>query len=245
MPNKPEYKFKIDKDLEISLYLPDDVFEPTGTSSILINAVRDYVKKPGKTLDLGSGSGVVGISLFKLGLVNSTLYSSDLCQNAVDCANKNAAFYNCPIIAKKGTLFEPWNDEQFDYIVDDISGVSVEIAKISPWFKNAPCNSGVDGTALIADVLKQASNNLNPGGLLFFPIISFSNVNKIIEIANENFSYVNRLSHKEWFLPEEMKEHIPILEKLQQEGNVDFKEKFGTLIWYTDVYVAYNDTDSA
>ena len=57
---------------------------------------------------------------------------------------------------------------QFDYIIDDVSGISEEIAKISPWFKNVPCTSGIDGTDLVVSVLKEAPKYLKKNGKIFF-----------------------------------------------------------------------------
>ncbi|HLB43597.1 MAG TPA: methyltransferase [Gammaproteobacteria bacterium] len=235
-----QYQFKMDKNRELELDMPEGVFTPTGTSKVLVKAVGEFVKLPGKLLDLGCGCGVVGISLQQLGLIKDSLYVSDLSKKAVDCAKANAKQYNCPIVAKCGPLFEPWKEEKFDYIVDDVSGVSEEVAKISPWFDNVPCNSGTDGTELIVRVIKEACRHLNPFGKLFFPIVSFSNVDKILKVAHQNFSQVKRLAHEEWPLPREMNQHIVLLKKMQEKGIIQITEKFGMILWFTDVYVAYN-----
>ena len=142
--------------------------------------------------------------------------------------------------AKYGSLFEPWKEEKFDYIVDDISGVAEEVAKISPWFENIPCNSGKDGTLLTIEVIKQASEFLNPDGALFFPVISFSNTEKISEFARRKFSNVDLICREEWPLPKEMEEHLPVLRRLQDEGHIHFKDIFGMILCFTEIYVAYN-----
>lgn len=240
MIEKLKYQFKYEKIKELELDLPKGVFTPTGTSQVLIKAIRGFIKQPGKLLDLGCGCGVVGIALHQLGLVKGSLYASDLSKEAVDCAETNAKQYNCPIVAKCGTLFEPWKEEKFDYIVDDVSGVSDEVAKISPWFDNVPCNSGKDGTALVGKVIQDSSQNLKQGGYLFFPIVSFSNVDKIIKMARQSFSHVARLIREEWPLPKEMYQHIAALRKLNEAGCIQITEKFGIVLCFTDVYVAYN-----
>ena len=33
-----------------------------------------------------------------------------------------------------------------------------------------------------------------------------------------------------------------ILEKLKEAGHINFKNRFGTIIWYTEIYKAYNKT---
>jgi len=45
------------------------VFTPTGTSNLLIQVSKKVIKSKGKILDLGCGSGIIGISLSK---TNST-----------------------------------------------------------------------------------------------------------------------------------------------------------------------------
>ena len=241
MTDTPNYKFVIDKNTAIPLILSDDVFIPTGTSVSLIHAVRDYVNKPGKVLDLGAGSGAVGLSLYQCGLVEPPLYASDFSGQAIECIKRNAVLHQLPIVCMRGSLFEPWEYEKFDYIVNDISGIAEKVAELSPWYKNIPCQSGRDGTLLVNEALRKAAMYLNSEGLFFFPIISLSNVDKILDVAHEYFPQVKQLNHKEWPLPNEMHKNLSALHKLRDEGHIQFKEKFGMVLFFTDVYVAYYD----
>ena len=121
-----------------------------------------------------------------------------------------------------------------------MSGISSKVALISPWFKNTSCASGIDGTKLIINVLRKAKNYLNDNGKIFFPVLSLSNEKKIIKEAKKNFKSVKRLSHHEWLLPSEMKKKTKILIDLKKKGHISFKNKFGLIIWHTDIYVASN-----
>jgi precorrin-6B methylase 2 len=234
------FRFELDGIKDIQLNLSSDVFAPTGTTTALVNAVQTCVQSPGKLLDLGCGSGVVGIALSKMGLVEFPLYASDLSRQAVKCIQQNADFHSCSVVAKCGPLFDPWKDETFDYIIDDVSGVAQEIAEISPWFQNVPCESGIDGTSLVIEVLQKAKRYLNSEGRLFFPVVSFSNVDKIVQVARDKFSRVELLTHQEWPLPKEMYTHLSLLQRLRDEGHIQFIDKFGMVVFFTDVYVAYN-----
>ena len=46
--------------------------------------------------------------------------------------------------------------KKFNFIINDISGISEDVAKISPWFKNVSCKSGKDGTKLTIKVIKDS-----------------------------------------------------------------------------------------
>ena len=200
----PKTELFIINNKEILLDIDDGVFLPTGTTESLINAVNKFITKPGSLLDLGSGSGVVGMSLHNEGVVSSKLYASDLSQNAVKCIENNCKRYGIEVDARSGSLFHPWKMEKFDYIVDDISGVSENIAEISPWFDKVSCSSGVDGIDLTVQVLRNAKKYLHKNGCLFFPVISLSNVDAVLDVARGVFNNVELLIKVEWPLPKEM-----------------------------------------
>ena len=240
------HTFAVNKNCEIAVELNENVFKPTGTSEELVKAVSEQIEKPGKLLDLGCGSGVVGIALYKSGKVLSKLYASDVSKEAIALLKNNARKNNVKCDIREGNIYDPWSGEKFDYIIDDISGISEEIAKISPWFKKISCKSGADGTSLVIKAITDAPLYLVEGGKFFFPVLSLSNVKKIISHAHTVFQNVNRISYRTWFLPEDIKKHKYLLEKLKNKGYVDYEEKFGLILWYTCVYVAYapikNDT---
>lgn len=235
---KNTYTCKINKELSFDIKLHEDVFQPTGTSDEIIKAVSTNVEYPGKFLDLGCGSGVVGFALHILGKIDKCLYASDLSKDAIDLVEENAKDLDIPIISRFGSIFEPWKDESFDYIVDDISGVAEQVAEISPWFNRTSCRSGEDGTELVLEAIANAPVHLNKGGKFFFPILSLSDSKKIVESANTSFKKVTRVGHKEWKLPDEMIEHMDLLSDLRKKGIIDYKEKYGWLLWSTDIYMA-------
>ena len=131
---------------EISLVTTAGVFSPNTTTQLLINAVKKTILKPGKVLDLGCGTGVVGLALWLEGLSEEPICASDLSESAVLCAKENFKRYECEADVRRGALFEPWDNEKFNLIIDDISGISQDIASISPWFGGVPCDTGSDGT---------------------------------------------------------------------------------------------------
>lgn len=240
MEQRSEIKFTISPDKEIELMAAPGVFIPTATTNILIQSVKDTISSPANLLDLGCGTGIVGIALHLQGLIQIPLYASDLSESAVQCSRDNFKRYGCSAEVRSGSLFEPWLDQKFDVIVDDISGIARDIAVVSPWFQGIPCDTGNDGTDLIVEILRYAPQHLNEGGRFFFPVLSLSNVDKILQVAKENFAIVSRVGRQDWPLPAELKMHIPLLRKLNAEGSIKLEEKFGMILCYTEVYCASN-----
>ena len=234
------YSLKI-KDQAFDFKTQDGVFYPTNTSESLISGSQKHITAPGKLLDLGCGIGVIGITLARLGLARRPVFASDLSQDAIDVAYENAASHQCELVARVGALFEPWGGEIFEYIVADVPGISEDVAVHSRWFpKGVPCASGRDGTRLVGKVIEEAPRHLEPHGLLIFPVLSLSNTDEIISLATRRFRRVERVLRRMWPVPEELKVRMDLLNELHREGNVHIEEKFGLLLWYTDVYVARN-----
>ena len=168
------------------------------------------------------------------------IYASDLSLASVRCCQINYARYSCEADVRKGSLFDPWAGEQFDIIVDDVSGIAEEIAVISAWFQGVPCDTGADGLALVSSILQIAPRFLNEGGRFFFPVLSLSDVDLLLSRASESFTTVKQLLRQEWPLPPELKEHLPLLRKLADEGRIQLQERFGMVTCFTEIYCAYN-----
>lgn len=230
--------FELDTDLTINLNSNPSVFKPNATTKLLINAVESKVKTKSKILDLGCGTGVVGIALCEKNLVKEPLYASDLSIEATDCSKTNFSEYGCIADVRTGSVFEPWQGEKFDIIVDDVSGIAKEVADVSPWFPGVPCDTGEDGTNLILDIISNADSYLNSDGLLFFPVLSLSNVDLILQIAESKFALVEKIQRTEWPLPTELREHIPLLRHLYSKNLIKFEERFGMVVCFTEVYCA-------
>lgn len=235
---RTEFKFSLSPDKEIGLMSAPGVFAPNATTKLLIQGVSSTISEPANLLDLGCGTGVVGLTLHLQDLIQSPLYASDLSKSAVLCSRENFERYGCPAEVREGSLFEPWLGKKFDVIVDDISGIAQDVAVASPWFIGVPCDTGKDGTDLIVKILRSAPQHLTKWGHFFFPVLSLSNADIILQTARENFGALNRVGRQDWPLPAELKVHMPLLKKLNAEGSIKLEERFGMILCYTEIYCA-------
>ena len=172
-----------------------------------------------------------------MGLLVPPLYASDISASAVSLAAANASAHGVEFEGRCGSLFEPWTNMRFDYIIDDVSGIAEDIARLSPWFQNdIPCDSGADGTALTTRVLDQAGSHLEEGGVLLVPVISLSDASKILARALEEFGAVQEVASQRWNCPKCMFPHLDLLREAKSEGRIEFEEKFGAILFCTKVY---------
>jgi len=156
------------------------------------------------------------------------------------CSRVNFGRYECAADVRDGSLFHPWAGHKFDVIVDDISGIAKGVADVSPWFQGVPCDTGEDGVDLVVEIIRRAPQHLNLGGRLFFPVLSLSNVDKLLQVVKGCFGTVQRVGRQDWPLPAELKSHLPLLRKLKSEGLIKLEEKFGMALCYTEAYCATN-----
>ena len=93
------------------------------------------------------------------------------------------------------------------------------------------------GSNLTVSIIKKAKNNLTEKGLMQIPLISLSNVQKIVNVAEENFSDVKIVKSKDWFLPKEMEGLKGKMNELKSKNYINFDEKFGKIICKTSIAV--------
>ena len=216
------------------------VFTPNATSNLVVEETVKLIKKKITILDLGCGDGNIGINIFKRKKNKiKKFYFSDLSKKATNKCKKNLKKEKLIAEVKDGSMFIPWKDKKFDYIVESVSAISEPVANVSPWYnKNIPCESGLDGTKLINHILISAEKYLNKNGKIIFPIVSFSKKEKIINLAKKKYKNVKMLSQKDWPLPKTMYKHVKEFEKLKKKKLISYKKKFGFILYTSYIYCA-------
>jgi methylase of polypeptide subunit release factors len=238
-----EYKDRDFGDMQgIVVATSSDVFYPTSTTNLLLDAVRRFANKDATSaLDLGCGCGIVAVALARLVLPNAALYASDIIAEAVKLARQNAENLQLAIDCRCGSLFEPWAGMRFDLIVDDVAGMSEPIARHSRWYPpHIHSDAGEDGARWIVRILSQAPGFLTPQGQIFFPVLTFSSESRILDAARTHFASVELITEQWYPLGSDLLPHINLIQDLMAKGQIEIKKKGSRWLWATKIYRAAN-----
>jgi release factor glutamine methyltransferase len=121
-------------------------------------------------LDLGTGSGCVGVSLAKLRPA-ARIVATDLSQAALAVAERNARRHGVTNVEfRAGSWFEPVGGERFDVIVSNPPYVAEHDPHLSQgdlrFEPSLALTAGSDGLAALRTIVSQAPHYLSQGGSL-------------------------------------------------------------------------------
>ena len=188
----------------IKLIDSNKVFESNLTTQSIIEACNKFkFKKKMKVLDLGSGSGVIGIFLKKKFGKKIDLYLSDYSKHAISVINSNLKINKVTGTAKESDILKGWKNEKFDLIINDISAINSFVAKKYWYNKFIPHDCGKDGLKLSKKFLMSVEKNLKKKGTILMPVISISDHELITRLIEKNFKS-KLLATKEWPAPKDL-----------------------------------------
>lgn len=138
------------------------VFRPISDSLLLAGAVRDWSRPGMRTLDLFTGSGVIAVAAAQGGAES---WAVDISRRAVACARANGVLNGVRVHARRGDMFAPLGDCEFDLIAANppyVPGIDPADARggARAW------EAGRDGRRLLDRFLAEAPARLRPGGRL-------------------------------------------------------------------------------
>lgn len=223
----------------VRLTVDPRLFRPTLTTSILTEGLRDDDIRGRRVLDLGCGVDpiAIGLALAGAGRVDAT----DIMPEAVRVAARNAHLNGVgrKITFHSGDLFAPVDGMKFDIIVDDVSGVSEEVARLSHWFPPGVPTGGIDGTSKTIAMLEQAKRFLEPDGYLLFPVLTLSRHREIVEAARRAFGKgLAQVAERMIPFNPELKLHLEHLRELRRDGLIDFDEVRSRAFWTLRIFKA-------
>ena len=223
---------------EIEIEVSDTVFQPTLTSRLLAQVAG--IPEGARVLDLGCGAGVLAVVAALKGAAQ--VHAVDVMDEARPLVEANARRNGVAdrVTAFSGDLFAPIAGQRYDVIVSDVSGVVDEVSRLSPWYPDSIPTGGHDGADQIVRMLDRVRQHLRPGGVLYFPTGSISNVPRTLEAARQAFGgNVELLEQIDVPFCAEFKENMDVMTRLRTEGLIDFSARRSRHVWSLQVYRAW------
>lgn len=165
--------------MSLDFYVDARVLIPRPETEHLVETVLneepvDALSK--RALDLGTGSGVIAISL-AVQRPGWDIVATDISEEALAVAQKNAETHHCTeqITLLHGALFEPVDAQRFDWIICNPPYIkSIERDRLSADVRDCEpaiaLFAGDDGLAVISRLIAEAPDYLAPNGKLIFEI---------------------------------------------------------------------------
>jgi SAM-dependent methyltransferase len=147
-------------ELALGRALPEDHVLGVGGASLTLAGLQ-LGRPADRTLDLGTGCGIQALHASRF---SGHVIATDISQRALAYASFNAEVNGIRNIEfRLGSMFEPVEGEQFDFIVTNPPFVITPRAEGVPSYEYR--DGGRVGDAIVAEVIAGAGSHLRPGGI--------------------------------------------------------------------------------
>ncbi len=158
------------------LEIPAGVYELREDSLLLAEILEKENLVGGKILDMGCGSGLLGIIAAKAGALVSAV---DIDAGAVECAEKNSKACGAKINFFVSDLFQNLGDEKFDLIIFNAPYLPEEISAASMTW------AAGEGSELIFRFITKAKNFLSSKGKILLVVSSLTGLKNVMKKFSE------------------------------------------------------------
>ena len=215
---------------ELELEVNEHIFPPSPNGSFYAESIR--VNAGETVIDVGTGSGVLGIFAAKAGAAVS---ATDVDGHAIEVAGRNALLNGVEIEFRRGPLFAA-SDKKFDVILANLPneiihpgylrGVGEELARTF--------DGGEKGNEHVLDLLKAAKGHMHEKSRLYLPVHTLTDYHETMRQAVAHYDAklvaVGSLPTKEF-----VEENIDFYLKLNEAGLIRIFRQDGG--WRSNVYV--------
>ena len=158
------------------------VFTPHSDTWLLADVMRrERPPRDADVLELGTGSGAVGVAAAQSGARSVTVV--DVSRRALVTAAINARLNGVRVTPRRGDLFGPVAGQQFDLIVSNPPYLpSEEIPARGP---SRAWEGGGDGRALLERICADVATHLRPGGTVLLVHSSVNDVSRTLDALEE------------------------------------------------------------
>jgi len=145
-----------------------DVLIPRPETEDLIDLAKEHYPQDARIIDVGAGSGCVGITL-RLEIPKSTVTLADISEHALFIAKKNAKALGAQVSYVKTDLLASFRDSSFDLIVANLPYVDStwETSPETDYEPKLALYAENGGLALIYKLIEQSESVVSNSGLLF------------------------------------------------------------------------------
>jgi precorrin-6B methylase 2 len=223
----------------LTLVLRPDVFTPTHTTVVMADALE--VNPGDVVIDVGCGSGVLGIVAARLGAAR--VIGCDISAAAVDVSGENARRLGLSDCTEfhQGDLFAPVAGVEADVVIGDVSGVPDAVAEVMPWASGGPT-----GAELPIEMLETIGPRLKVGGRLYLPTGTMQAEERLLAAARRIFGDGNLhpLAVREFPLATTLA-RSPAVQRLIEEGTLAMRQRGTRLVWRLTIWRCTRTGDEA
>lgn len=193
--NPIQYITKHQQFMALDFYVDENVLIPQPDTEVLVEEGIKIIKEQNmEVLDLCTGSGAIAISIAHY-CQNSTVTATDISQEALEVARKNANSNNVNIEFIESNLFDKLTERSFDIILSNPPYIKTDIIKTLEKDVQAEphlaLDGGKDGLEFYKKILNEAHEYLKTNGYLMLEI-GYNQGNAVINLEHKNLKLITK-----------------------------------------------------